>query len=155
MDKFQSVSAKLDQGSPPITYAQARSRMIEKYNGSIDEKDADVLLVRGLKKRSGEDEWEFTRDPRCNIELILFFHLTLEQMKAVARAITCPHLMIIAKSNFFQYSQPQIELLDISRNSSEDFRYVEVEGRHHVHLSNPEVVAPHIYNFLLPFKSTL
>ncbi len=156
LSKFQELSAKLELGTkqPPMTYVEARTRIVRNYRGSVDEKDADVLLIRGLRKRSEKDEWEFTRDPRCNIEPILFFHLTKEQLKAVARVITCPYLHIVARDNHFKDTETHSELYEVFRRTSEDFRMVEVEGRHHVHLSNPEVVAPHVYNFLLPFKAS-
>ena len=41
-----------------VTYEQARETLIDNYKGSINEKAADILLVRALKK-TGEDAYEF------------------------------------------------------------------------------------------------
>jgi hypothetical protein len=74
----------------------------------------------------------------------------------VARGMVCPFLLIKAKNtSTFEPKELYREFYDIYRDASEDFRYVEVEGRHHVHLSHPELVAPIISNFLFPVKSKL
>lgn len=40
------------------------------------------------------------------------------------------------------------EIMEVLRESSRDFRCVEVEGAHHVHLNNASLVAPHVMAFL-------
>jgi len=47
------------------------------------------------------------------------------------------------------------ELLNLYKKSSPDFRYIEVEGTHHVHLGAAHVVAPFICDFLNPLKAKL
>lgn len=39
-------------------------------------------------------------------------------------------------------------ILDVIKESTNDFNYVEVEGSHHVHLNDASKVAPCILNFL-------
>jgi len=157
LTNFQEIVERLQQGPlSSVSYEDARERLVKNYGGSIDEKDADVLLKRGLRKLSDEDEYEFTRDLRSTVRPYLFNDFTTEQLKAVARGIVCPFLLIKAKNtSTFEPKELYREFYDIYRDASEDFRYVEVEGRHHVHLSHPELVAPIISNFLFPVKSKL
>jgi pimeloyl-ACP methyl ester carboxylesterase len=157
LTNFQEIVERLQQGPlSSVSYEDARERVVKNYGGSIDEKDADVLLKRGLRKLSDEDEYEFTRDLRSTVRPYLFNDFTTEQLKAVARGIVCPFLLIKAKNtSTFEPKELYREFYDIYRDASEDFRYVEVEGRHHVHLSHPELVAPIISNFLFPVKSKL
>ncbi len=156
LNNFQEIVERLDQGPlSTVSYEEARDRLVKNYGGSIDEKDAEVLLVRGLRK-VGEDEYEFTRDLRSIVRPYLFNDFTTEQLKAVARGIICPFLLIKAKNtSIFEPKELYREFYDIYRDASEDFRYVEVDGKHHVHLSHPELVAPIIINFLFPVKSKL
>jgi pimeloyl-ACP methyl ester carboxylesterase len=157
LTNFQEIVERLQQGPlSSVSYEDARERVVKNYGGSIDEKDADVLLKRGLRKLSDEDEYEFTRDLRSTVRPYLFNDFTTEQLKAVARGMVCPFLLIKAKNtSTFEPKELYREFYDIYRDASEDFRYVEVEGRHHVHLSHPELVAPIISNFLFPVKSKL
>ena len=156
LNNFQEIVERLEQGPLSTTnLEEARERLVKNYGGSIDEKDANVLLVRGLRQ-IGQDEYEFTRDLRTIIRPYLFNDFTTEQLKAVARAIVCPFLLIKAKNtSVFEPKELYREFYDIYRDASERFRYVEVEGKHHVHLSHPEVVAPIIIDFLFPKLSKL
>jgi pimeloyl-ACP methyl ester carboxylesterase len=157
LNHFQAIVERLEQGSlPSMSYKDAREKLVKIYVGSIDEKDAEILLRRGLRKLSDENEYEFTRDLRSTVRPYLFNDFTTEQLKAVARGIVCPFLLIKAKNtSVFEPKELYREFYDLYRDASEDFRYVEVEGRHHVHLSHPELVAPIISNFLIPVKSNL
>jgi pimeloyl-ACP methyl ester carboxylesterase len=157
LNNFQEIVERLEQGPlSSVSYEDARERLVKNYGGSIDEKDAEILLRRGLRKLSDENEYEFTRDLRSTVRPYLFNDFTTEQLKAVARGIVCPFLLIKAKNtSVFEPKELYREFYDLYRDASEDFRYVEVEGRHHVHLSHPELVAPIISNFLFPVKSKL
>jgi pimeloyl-ACP methyl ester carboxylesterase len=158
LNHFQAIVERLEQGSlPSMSYKDAREKLVKIYVGSIDEKDAEILLRRGLRKLSDEDEYEFTRDLRSTVRPYLFNDFTNEQLKEVARGIVCPFLLIEAKNSSLVFEPKELyrEFYDLYRDASEDFRYVEVEGRHHVHLSHPELVAPIISNFLIPVKSNL
>ena len=157
LNNFQEIVERLEQGPlSSVSYEDARERLVKNYGGSIDEKDAEILLRRGLRKLSDENEYEFTRDLRSTVRPYLFNDFTTEQLKAVARGIVCPFLLIKAKNtSVFEPKELYREFYDLYRDASEHFRYVEVEGRHHVHLSHPELVAPIISNFLFPVKSKL
>ena len=157
LNNFQEIVERLEQGPlSSVSYEDARERLVKNYGGSIDEKDAEILLRRGLRKLSDENEYEFTRDLRSTVRPYLFNEFTTEQLKAVARGIVCPFLLIKAKNtSVFEPKELYREFYDLYRDASEHFRYVEVEGRHHVHLSHPELVAPIISNFLFPVKSKL
>jgi len=152
LTQFQEISNSLERGrsSAPMTYKQARDKLVRNSGGSLNEKDADILLIRGLKKKGDPqaDQWEYSRDLRTIIMPNLLSDLTFEQAKVVARGITCPFLLIIGKQSIIPESEFYEEFFDIYRKGSRDFRLVALEGRHHVHLSKPELVAPHVIDFL-------
>lgn len=137
-------------GSPPstVTYQEARQSLVDNYKGSVDDKAAEVLLIRGLKKKTdAEDAYEFNiSDMRI---LVRTLTLTEEQIKVLVTNIRCPLLIIRASNGLKNFTENVLaEYLDIYRSSSQDFRIVDVKGTHHVHLTHPERVAPHIRQFL-------
>ena len=131
--------------------------MVKSYLSSIDESDAEILMIRGTRKREGKDnEYEFSRDLRAIVRPFSFTELTTEQLKAMAREISVPFLLIKASNGYsFEPKEMYLEFYDIYRSASEDFRFVTVNGKHHVHLSEPDLVAPHINHFFFPIQSKL
>ena len=141
-----------------MTYQAAKEKMLQQYNNSIDGDEADVLLARGLKKIDGkEDQFEFTWDPRTAVSGFTFT-MTEEQIREMIRKIRCPVLVIKASNGIIKAMlSKEIEkrICDMYSQSSVDFRLVEVEGRHHLHIGHPERVAPHIIDFFNSSKSNL
>ena len=71
------------------------------------------------------------------------------QVEAYASSIKCPLLVIKASNSPYYMSEEIAErLLRIYINTNPNFEFREVEGGHHVHLNNPERVAPLIVRFL-------
>lgn len=132
---------------PSVTYQEARQTLIENYKGSVDEKSADILLVRGLKRRNNEEAYELAFDMR---NLVHTLTLSEDQIKVIIRRISSPLLIIRAKSGLVNFSEKMFqEYLDIYKSNSQDFRYIEVDGTHHVHLTHPERIASQISDFIL------
>lgn len=75
---------------------------------------------------------------------------TSEQHAEYAKRVHCPLLILTAKNGFVYEDRSIIEeFVNIYRNGSKGgFQHVQVEGTHHVHLVNPENVAPAISKFL-------
>lgn len=64
--------------------------------------------------------------------------------------ITCPYLLILCKK-----SSPKILKIDKALDEVENWRKVKVhwiDADHDVHMTDPEIVAPMISNFLLKAK---
>lgn len=151
MDDFQSIMTKIDRSPAYSTYENIRQKYVESYNGSISTEDADILLVRGLAKK-GSDEYYFTRDLRNVIRPYIFTDFTREQMRAFSSSISCPLMIIKARTKHLLKSLKEYEdeILSLYRENSPDFRFIEVQGTHHVHLGAAQLVAPFICDFLNP-----
>ena len=143
---YLDVLGKLERAPPCYSYESARERLVQANKGSIDEKAADVLMKRGIAKK-GDDEYYFRRDLRLVVPSLT--NQTLEQHAEYAKRITCP-LLLIKANNGPMYEGKAIhdEFVQIYRDNAKPLHYVEVEGTHHVHLVNPENVAPLVENFL-------
>ena len=133
-----------------MTYHEARYKILNAYKGrGLTEKTADILLIRGLKRiKEGQDLFEFTWDPRAAVRQHI---LTDGQMGSIIRAIRC-QLLLIRADEGLRWPHENIEVdryyIDNFYARNENFRIVQVPGQHHVHLSHPELVAPHILQFL-------
>ncbi|XP_066997667.2 probable serine hydrolase isoform X2 [Anabrus simplex] len=145
IDKFLETDSRKEV-KPSYSYTEIVQKL---YHGmladSLTEESCKILLKRGIQK-SG-DGYYFTRDPRVKIgRLSGWLH---ETVLSLAANITCNVLFIKAIPGFV-YESPDIanETLDVVRKSARRYEYHIVEGQHHVHLNNPERVAPIIINFL-------
>ena len=71
------------------------------------------------------------------------------QVEAYAHAIKSPLLIVKASNSPYYMSEEVAErLLRIYADSVPNFEFRVVEGGHHVHLNEPEKVAPHVLSFL-------
>ena len=79
--------------------------------------------------------------------------LSLDLIFAYAAQIKCAYLNIKAIPGM-PTEQPENyqKVLDIIKKTARIFEYHEVEGAHHVHLNNPERVAPIINQFISSLK---
>lgn len=154
LTQFETVTTTDPMGlSEPMTYKEAQNRLVQNYMGSIDEKAAEILLKRGLKKHTDKDLYKFTCDLRSIVQTLV---LNEDQIKAIVSNITCPLLIIKARNGLQKLKDDVLnEYVDIYRKSSAEFCLVEVEGTHHVHLTHPELVAPYINEFLSKPSSKL
>ena len=128
----------------PISYEEAVQKAIEGSFGSLNEEACHILFKRGLKKVEGG--YVFRRDRRL-LAAPLGFYPKEDQLN-LASKVTADVLLIKYKDGpSFESMENVMEHLDALRTRSKKVRYVECEGRHHAHLTNPEIVAPIISNF--------
>nr|CAB3265983.1 serine hydrolase-like protein [Phallusia mammillata] len=138
-------------------YETAKQRLL-KANKSLTENSADILLERGTKKLEN-GSFSFTRDPRHRLKYPV--SMSPEVGLTFIRKVEADTLHIIAQSGMLRHkvSGAGTKLIEDIINSFSNVQskeLVEVEGKHHVHLCNPEAVADNIINFLSkPHRSNL
>uniref|UniRef100_A0A1A8NUQ0 Serine hydrolase-like n=2 Tax=Nothobranchius TaxID=28779 RepID=A0A1A8NUQ0_9TELE len=129
------------------TYEKAVERLLA-GNDSLTEQSAKVLLERGLVPVEGG--FVFSRDFRLNLKNVV--RNTVEQCLDMQSKIQAPVLVLLAEGGFEQkFLEPEQKkcftvILQAYRNRNHTV--VSVPGDHHVHLNNPEVVAPLVSDFL-------
>ncbi|XP_078045296.1 putative serine hydrolase isoform X2 [Augochlora pura] len=148
VDKFLTYEAHDNDHVPSYTYEEALDVVEHAYNGSVSKESAMVLMKRGARPTYDSGRYCFSRDARLKIAG-LGIPDNLELVLAYAARIKCAYLNIRA-SEGLKYDNPDAYklTLDQIKVGSKKFEYHEVEGTHHVHLNNPERVAPIITNFL-------
>ncbi|XP_034044225.1 serine hydrolase-like protein [Thalassophryne amazonica] len=121
------------------TYDKAVKRLLD-AGPTLSEKSAHILLERGLVQVEGG--FVFSRDLRVNFKNIV--RLTLEQsLEMLSRIQACILVVKAEASSARILTQPLLKALQAAKHM-----VVTVPGDHHVHLSNPEKVAPHVSDFL-------
>jgi pimeloyl-ACP methyl ester carboxylesterase len=105
----------------------------------LDEPTARLLVERGTEVTA--DGVRFTHDPRLRSRSRL--RLTEDQVHAFLTAIRCPVLAVRASDGW----PLPLEFIEKRIATIPDVRTVEVEGGHHVHLTDPDRVAPLIRDF--------
>ncbi|XP_060754880.1 serine hydrolase-like protein isoform X2 [Neoarius graeffei] len=136
---------KPDRKERIYTYEAAKERL-KAANQFLSDKSVEILLERGVQEVDGGVV--FTRDIRINLTNIQ--RHTLEQCLQMQSEINTKVLVLLA-SQGLQKTVPQPEELAtplLKGWTREKNTIVTVEGDHHVHLNNPERVAPIITDFL-------
>uniref|UniRef100_A0A3Q0QVQ7 Serine hydrolase like n=1 Tax=Amphilophus citrinellus TaxID=61819 RepID=A0A3Q0QVQ7_AMPCI len=125
MDEMLKFEKKTEEKKRVYTYEKAVERLLT-ANPTLSEQSVQMLLQRGLTQVEGG--FVFSRDLRVNFKNIV--RITLEQSLEMQSMIQAPLFIGLFIGLSFLYDC-----------STQDF--------HHVHLDNPEVVAPFICDFLL------
>ncbi|KAK7079263.1 Serine hydrolase-like protein 2 [Halocaridina rubra] len=157
-DKYASLFKKyFDQyfdnenkaSKPPLIYEEEElvTKTIE-GSKSLDERGARILLQRGARKTEDGKGLVLLRDLRVKAFFIGF--MTYEGWLELARSIECPLLILKAtEGHYYNETQETYNVvLAAFQENSRHFSYKEVEGKHHIHLTNSEIVSGYINNFL-------
>uniref|UniRef100_A0A1A9VH29 AB hydrolase-1 domain-containing protein n=1 Tax=Glossina austeni TaxID=7395 RepID=A0A1A9VH29_GLOAU len=151
IDKFLDYEDLALSKVPCYSYKEMVKLVVEAYDGSVDEECVQILLKRGMETapqlldRSG---YHFVRDVRLKVSSLAMF--TADQVLAYAKKIRCKVLNIRAEPGMnFEYPQVYEEVVETLKQNAKLVIYTKVPGTHHVHLVNPERVAPQINKFLL------
>ncbi|XP_057651449.1 probable serine hydrolase [Diorhabda carinulata] len=130
-------------------YEEMLDIMMEGHNGSLDREACEILMKRGMKPSPDKQNcYVFTRDPRLKIVAFPFF--SMDEIRDFASRITCEVLNIRADQGT-QLEQPEHYDLtvDAIERSAKRVERVYLKGKHHIHLTDVETVAPIVLNFLL------
>ena len=112
---------------------------LRKSVGQLSDKAALALVKQQLSKK--DDGYYWTYDHKLNFTSSL--RMTPEQLTAFYQELSCPTLLIKASDGLLLkvvYKQ----YLESLSNLSE----IELDGHHHLHMDNPQVVAIEINKFL-------
>uniref|UniRef100_A0A3Q1GX84 AB hydrolase-1 domain-containing protein n=1 Tax=Anabas testudineus TaxID=64144 RepID=A0A3Q1GX84_ANATE len=141
MDELLQFEQKAEQTQRVYTYEKAVERLLA-ANPTLSLQSVHILLERGLAQVEGAS---------LNVNFILCFQkniarTTLEQCLEMQKKIQARFLVILINSDVFLI---QCVSLPLSLSLSlRQHTVVTVPGDHHVHLNNPEVVAPLVSDFL-------
>ncbi|XP_039443103.1 probable serine hydrolase [Culex pipiens pallens] len=148
--QFMIADARNQQKSEPpaYTYEEMIERLHEGTFQSISKETCPYLLHRNIRKSAKYPEkYFFTRDSRLKHHAgHPFSH---ELIMEFATRLKMPFMFVKAtRSPYFEEKKYYDEAVQVLREGNAYFELHQVEGRHHVHLTNPERVAPLVTDFL-------
>ncbi|KAK5866006.1 hypothetical protein PBY51_020228 [Eleginops maclovinus] len=113
------------------------------------ERSVRILLERGLVQVEGG--FVFSRDLRINFKNIV--RITLEQSLEIQSRIQASVLVVLGDKGFGATTGPELYPRKLASKLLQGYHdrnhtVVTVPGDHHVHLNDPEVVAPLVSDFL-------
>ncbi|XP_043524752.1 probable serine hydrolase isoform X1 [Frieseomelitta varia] len=147
IDKFLKYELLQSDGIPSYSYDEVLTIVEDAYKGSITKEGAMILMKRGLRPANEPERYYFSRDPRLKVSVLGM--ISLDLVLAYAGRIKCAYLNIRAVPGMkFDHPEYYEKVLDQIKLSAKKFEYHKVEGTHHVHLNNPERIAPIINNFI-------
>ncbi|XP_041642321.1 serine hydrolase-like protein isoform X2 [Cheilinus undulatus] len=136
---------KTEQKLRVYTYEKAMERLLA-ANPTMPEESVHILLERGLTAVEGG--FVFSRDLRINLRNVPG---TMEQSLEMQSRIQSSVLVIIADKGlptFYDSKQQERISTLLQRYRDRNHTVVTVPGNHHIHLDNPEIVAPLVSDFL-------
>ncbi|KAL6448469.1 hypothetical protein ACFW04_000406 [Cataglyphis niger] len=147
IDKFLKYESLTLDNVPCYEYNEMIKIVEKAYEGSITKEGAEILMKRGMQQAYTQGKYYFSRDPKLKVAILGMFSLDL--VLEYASRIKCAYLNIRAVPGM-KFEQPENyqKVLDNIKLVAKKFEYHEVKGTHHVHLNEPEKIAPIITNFL-------
>ncbi|XP_017473225.1 PREDICTED: probable serine hydrolase isoform X2 [Rhagoletis zephyria] len=142
-----------DSYPPCYKWHELVHRLHHGTNKSVCREKCKYLLNRGVQPSEHEPKkYYFSRDNR--LKKAFFYGFSNDVPIDMARRITSPYLFIKAlNSTYYEPRKYFDETLDIMQKNPA-FEYHEVTGTHHVHLNEPEKVAPIINSFINKWRPT-
>jgi pimeloyl-ACP methyl ester carboxylesterase len=138
-------------------YQKLNESLEQITGGGITKEAARCLLPRNTREsKNHPGKFEFTKDSRDRWSFVTF----LQQGVSVqlAERLNMPYLFIKARHSPYYDGKENFDQVIESMKKNPKFELEFVDGTHHVHLNDPEKVAPSISRFLekhwkpLPFQ---
>ncbi|XP_045111576.1 probable serine hydrolase [Portunus trituberculatus] len=140
------VEAKIGRDLQSYEYSSLVDKLLKGYGSSITEEAAKILLKRGSIKHSNG---LYSLNYDLTLKTGNIFGMTFEQQKEFAYRLNCELMIIKATGGpIYEKQEDYDEMKSIYNKSAKKFIYKEVEGTHHVHLNDPQVIAPLIAEFI-------
>lgn len=139
----------IENSEPPsYTYEECLERFYKGLGESVDKDKCFHIMDRNIKpSRKNPNQYYFNRDNRLRYG---FGTVGQDLCVALAHRIkSTPHLFFKAKgSPYYEDEKNYFEILDILKKTNPNFEYYNIEGKHHLHLNEPEKVIGIVNEFI-------
>ncbi|XP_063923245.1 probable serine hydrolase isoform X2 [Zophobas morio] len=132
---------------PAYTIEEIKQKMSSSLGGSVAYEHSHHLIERSVAPSKNQPgKYCFRRDPRLKVTELINWRQ--EDLVPGARRVRCP--VFIAKAIGAPYYEDEKIFLDVvdALKESGNCEFHRLEGTHHLHLNNPEVLAELVKKFL-------
>ncbi len=133
---FMSQKSKRSKGYDHVNSAA----LARAFKGYVSLEIAKILCERGLIEKNGQFHWR--HDPRLLVRTPL--RMTEDQILSCLREIKAKTYLLIA-SNGFSFDT---EIIKNRIKSVKDLTLKQVDGGHHIHMEQPEVISQLLADFI-------
>ena len=146
VDKLFMKDPTLESTAPIYTEEEALDKMMEAHGNSLTEASARIMMIRGAKPL--RDGFTFSRDIRQKLPSLDPSPTEETMIKFISR-FRSDLLVIRARQGVYQVPESlRKKYYDMYERNCKIFRDVLLDGTHHLHMNDPEKVAPVIVDFL-------
>ncbi|XP_059491048.1 probable serine hydrolase [Neocloeon triangulifer] len=149
LDRLVDIEMKIEKGRE--TTLEKHAEMYSKaVMNSLSVEKSKLLMERGTALNPETGLFYLIRDPRHKINF--YFSFPNEVFVEMAKNLRCKILYIHAKKGTIFEHPKVIKAVQVEIEKATDVEYGEVDGTHHVHMENPELVKPFVLDFLFGRK---
>lgn len=138
---------------PAYTYDELVQHIHENTKKSINKDKVKYIIERGTKPAASDpNRLQLSRDIR--VKYLQFLFADHKQTLARIKRIKAPYLFI--RGDDRNFSEPEYmfsEAIEEFRRCNDQFEMFKVNGTHHFHLNQPELIADKVSNFLKKYHS--
>lgn len=154
VENFMKADQRNQEKSEPpsYTYEDMVERLVSGTRGSVTMETAGNLLKRNIRRSEKyPGKFYFTRDSRLKYNYSPSFSQPVSV--ELAKRLNMPHLFIKAiNSPYYERKEYYTEVIDVLKQNK-NFECHYVDSTHHLHLTEPEKVAPIISEFISKHKT--
>ncbi|CAH1115620.1 unnamed protein product [Psylliodes chrysocephalus] len=146
---FKYNDYAIDSKEPPCYSIEEMRELISKPNdNSILPEYTTYIMDRNIAPSKVQPgKYYFTRDPRIKTGGLISF--CQEEMVKLAENMKMPiFVMKASESSYYEKKEKYYQVLDVLKKASIDCDFHYVEGRHHLHLNNPEKISSLLNDFI-------
>lgn len=138
---------------PAYTMEEIREKVSAALENSINYEHSLIMAERNISpSKTHPGKYIFTRDPR--LKAGVSFEFTEKAISELSQSMCFPMLMIKAKqSKYFGLKDTMENIIEEFKKNEVDMEFHFVEGNHHVHLNQPEVLSGLVDQFLSRMQS--
>lgn len=144
--KCLTAQSRLDIEPPSYPMEELYQKWHIGTRKSVALEKVKYLAQRGIKpSKQDPNKYYFSRDSR--LKYTLFNPEDKKFVEALIRRLKCPTLFIKAIDSPYATDAFAVEMREIVEQSNPDFESQFIHGTHHLHLNDPDKVAPLILDF--------
>ncbi|CAF4806018.1 unnamed protein product [Pieris macdunnoughi] len=152
LEKYQMCQHLHNKDPPEGTMEDLTYKLYTAMNKSVDKQNMHYLTQRAIKPSNRDlTKFCYTRDIR--LKCMSMKPSNKEFLERLFSRISCPLLYIKAANSSYKLSDEHcLRVREILEKNNPNYESHTVEGSHHVHVNNPERLAPIIIDFFRKHK---
>lgn len=154
IEKGLLAQTRLDKEPPTYTKEEIKKLWHLGTKKSVALESVQYLMERGTKQSQKDPtKYYISRDSR--LKYTLFNPENKQFVEGLVKRLKSPTLYFKAIDSPYSADEYSVEMRELVEKNNEHYEFHFLPGTHHVHLNNPELLAPIILNFLQKYGNNV